>query len=158
MTDLSPAALQAMLSAETDEMFLACVTFTHADMIQPIRVVNDKQDLVRNAGTFQAFAFDIDLPGEGGTGAREVQIKIDNVDRQIVQALRSLAGPPQVTLEVVLASSPNTLESGPHNFRLKSAHYDALVVTGSLGFESDLLNQPYPAATFTPTNSPGLPA
>lgn len=155
MSQASLNALHAMLSDSTDEVFLACVTLDHASMT-PIRVVNNTQNLTRAAGEFLAFPFEIELPADGEDAVVQVQLRIDNVDRQIVQALRALDSAPSVTLEVVLASSPDTVEGGPFEFALKSADYNAIVVTGTLGYEDELLNEPYPGDTFTPTNSPGL--
>ena len=157
MTQPSLNALHAMLAEQTDEVFLACVTIDHPSMATPIRVVNDTQDLARSAGTFTAFPFEITLPPDtDDTAVPQVQLSIDNVDRQIVDAIRGLSSAPSVTLEVVMASSPDTVEAGPFAFELTNAQYDALVVTGTLGYEDDLLNQPFPADTFTPGNSAGV--
>jgi hypothetical protein len=84
-----------------------------------------------------------------------VTLSIDNVDRQIVNAVRALTGPPTVTVSVVLASSPNTIEAGPYQMTLRDASYDSLVVSGTLSVE-DMMNEPYPVDLMTPANFPGL--
>lgn len=48
------------------------------------------------------------------------------------------------------------VEAGPWEFYLLSATYNAQVVQGVLGFEDDTLNVEFPAARYTPFNSPGL--
>lgn len=155
MTHLSPAALQAALAQETEEVFLACLTIEHPDLQTPIRLVNDTQDLVRAAGTFIAFPFEVPVPDADDQKLSQVQIRIDNVDRSITDTIRGLDGKPQITLEVVLASSPDTVEAGPFPFSLLDSGYDALAVTGRLGFE-DVLNEPFPKDSFTPQLFPGL--
>jgi hypothetical protein len=152
---LSLVALQAALAQETGQVFLTCLTISHATLPTPIRLVNDKVDLVRAAGTFIAFPFEIALPEQRDDQLPQVELVIDNVDRSISQAIRNLTSPPTITLEVVLASSPNTLESGPHTLTLLDVSYDAQEVRGRLGFE-DVLNEPFPKDSFTPKDFPGL--
>jgi len=81
---------------------------------------------------------------------------VDNVDREVLQQIREVSGVPKVTMEVILASSPDTVEAGPFDFSLKQASYDVLAITGTLGYEDDILNQRVPAMSYTPSNSPGL--
>jgi hypothetical protein len=110
----------------------------------------------RSAGTFQPAAFEITLPEETPDKLPQVQLSIDNVDKSMSTALRTLTGRVNVMMEVVLASSPNTIEVGPFTFQLMSCSYDAEKLTGVLGLEDDLLNTAFPGATYTPANSPGL--
>jgi len=95
------------------------------------------------------------LPAEFDDQLPTVQLQIDNVDRRIMEGVRALTSAPAVTLEVVLASAPDTVEAGPFAFTLKAADYDALVISGTLAFE-DVLNEPYPQYAFTPGSFPGL--
>jgi hypothetical protein len=152
---LSTAARQAMFAAETEQVFLLLLTIAHADLAETIRVAHNSQDVVSRGETYLAYPFRIELPADRDDQVAQVQLSIDNVDRQIVQAVRSLSGSPSVTLEVVLASSPDLLEAGPFEFSLLDAGYDALTVTGTLGYE-DVLNEPYPGDSFTPNLFPGM--
>ncbi len=140
---------------ETGEAFLVLLTISHDDLAQPIRVVNNQENITSNGNLFVAFPFEIELPGSGGNSLPEVTLRIDNVDRQIVQAIRSISGAPTVTLEVIMASTPDVIEAGPYEFTLRNATYDALAVEGRLQFK-DILNEPYPADSFTPSGFPGL--
>jgi hypothetical protein len=108
-----------------------------------------------NDGCFLPYPFDLTEPDDVTDEIPQVQITIDNVDRSIVNMLRSLSSPPTVTLEVVLASSPNHVEHGPFTLHLRKADYDALVVNGTLDF-GDELETAFPAHTMTPTTCPGL--
>jgi len=144
-----------LLKQETGEAFLVLLTIDHDDLTAPIRVVNNHENITSNGNEFIAFPFEIELPGAGGDSLPEVTLRIDNVDRQIVQAIRSISGPPTVTLEVIMASTPNTIEAGPYEFTLRDATYDALTVEGRLQFQ-DILNEPYPADSFGPSGFQGL--
>ena len=154
---VSPAALKAMLSQQTDEVFLTCLTLDHSSMSVPVRVVNDVQALVRTAGTFQPFLFEIALPNDEEGKPPTVNLKISNVDRAIVDALKDLPMNefPTVKMEVVMASSPDTVEAGPFVMDLMKWSADAGVVTGKLGYQNPL-NDAFPKDDMTPSTTPGL--
>jgi hypothetical protein len=157
MRVVSPSALHAMLAQETGEVFLAAITLNHSSFATPIRLVSDQQALTRTAGTFQPFAFDVKLPNEQEDQVPQVQITIDNVDRSILTQIRTIgAERPTLMLEVILASSPNTIEAGPFNYSILNINYDASTIQGTIGFEDDILNTAFPADTYTPSNSKGL--
>lgn len=157
MTEVSLQALQAMFAQETEEVFLSCLTLTHPDLSVPIRVVNNTEDVVRAAGTFIGCPFEVALPSSKEGQLPQVDLRVDNVDPAILNSLRGLSQDEDVKclLEVVLASTPDTIEAGPFDFTLRSVNYDAMTIDAALAFE-DILNDRYPADDFTPTNSPGL--
>jgi len=155
LSQLSLTALQAALAQETSQVFLICLTISHAELSLPIRLVNNSAGIARAVGAFTGFPFEIALPDQRDDQLPQVELVIDNVDRRISDAIRGLSSPPTLTLEVVLASSPDTIESGPHTLTLLDAGYDAQSVRGRLGFE-DVLNEPFPKDSFTPKDFPGL--
>ena len=151
---LSALCRQALYAEGTEQVFLLLLTISHGDLAAPIRVVNNTVSIVSRSQTFVAYPFEIDLPGESAEQLASVQLRIDNVDRAIVDSLRQLLAPPSVLLEVVLASQPDVVEAS-FALTLASADYDALVVTATLRFE-DILSEPFPAGSFLPGNFPGL--
>jgi hypothetical protein len=155
---MSPTQLRAVLAQETEEVFLMCVTISHPSFTSPYLLVTDQVPLVRTAGTFEPFAFTLNLPNEAEDSIPQVQMVIDNVDNKILLAIRNLpAGVrPNIMMEVVTAAEPNTLIAGPIDFKMLSISYDDGTITGTIGFEDDILNTAIPGSTYTPTNSPGL--
>jgi hypothetical protein len=152
---VSVNALRAMLAQETGEVFLCCITVTHP-AIPTLRLVNNTQSIVRTAGTYTPCPMQVTLPAQRSDQIPQVNLVIDNVDRTVLEQIRTVTGIPQVTMEVVLASSPDVVEAGPFDFALMSATYDVMVINGVLGYMDDVLNQKVPAMEYTPTNSPGL--
>lgn len=150
---LTPTAAQAILARETAEVFLVCLTIEAGDTY---RIVNNTESVVRLVGTHHPYPFEAVLPEDTDAVSAQVQIRIDNVDRQVARLIREFEGVPQVRIEVVLASSPDTVEVGPFDFSVLAADHDAMVITLNLGHEEDFLNQAVPAQTYTPTNSPGM--
>ena len=69
--------------------------------------------------------------------------------------MRSIATPLSITLEVVTASDPDTVEAGPFEFQSRAVEYDVQTMRFTLAFEP-LLSEPFPAYTYTPLDYPGL--
>lgn len=152
---LSATARRAAFAAESGEVFLTLFTITHADLDAPLRLVCNTEDITSRGSLYVGCPFEFELPADDGESVPRVTVRIDNVDREIVRSLRSIMTPPTVSMEVILASSPDFVEAGPFVMTLKSATYDALVVEGELGVE-DTLGTPYPSGTFNPADYPGL--
>lgn len=156
MRSLSTAAKASIFARATDEVWLILLKIEHADLATDIQVVNNYEDVVTVAdGTYVAYPFTITLPQETDERPPDVTLTIDNVDRQIVEAIRSIDTAPTVTIQVVMASDPDTVEAGPFTMTLEDVQYDAFQVTGRLGFEK-ILDEPFPADRFMPNTYPAL--
>lgn len=152
---LSTVAKQAVYASETSEVFLLLLTISHASLSVPIRVVNDFQNLTSNGNLYTAFPFTIVLPEEKEEQPPRMRLVIDNVDRTIVQALRSLTSPPTIQLDVVLAIQPDTVEASFPGFTLRQSNYDQLVVEGDLTLE-EIVVEPFPEGSFDPQSFAGI--
>lgn len=155
MRILSPAAAASALAPQTDEVWLTCLTFSWPGLA-PIRIANDTVPVERKAGTFQPYAFEGELPEDTSEWNGTISLRIDNVDREVSRKIRTYAGTPNCRIEVVLASSPDTVEMGPFEFSVLSADMDETALVLSLGYGEGFLDQGFPAQTYTPSNSPGL--
>ena len=153
---LSQAALQAVLAQSTGQVFLECLTISHADLATPLRLVNDRADLTRTAGTFTAFPFQVTAPAQSDDKPPQMRLTIDNVDQRIILALRSLAGTRtdiSVSYDVVLADSPNTVEYGPVDFRVDNVNVSPASISLDLSFHTGFLNAAFPGLQFAPSNA-----
>lgn len=152
---LTLAARQSLTAAETDEVWLILLTIAAEGLSQPIRVVNDRADLFSRGARYVAYPFEIALPGDDGETVARVTLRIDNVDRQIVEAMRRATGVPGLTLEVVRRAAPDVVEAGPFDLAVVEVRADALTVEAECVFE-DVLGLAFPAAQYTPSDYPGL--
>lgn len=155
MRQLSPQATQAVHAEETPEVFLTLLTFTHPSLPAPVRVVDNHSDITSRGMSFVGYPFEVILPGEDPSRPQTATVRIDGVDRQIVALLRELDSSPSVTVEIILASSPDVVEVAFEDLSLASADWDATTITAELAYE-DVLNEPFPGDSFTPANHPGL--
>ncbi|MBO9717530.1 MAG: DUF1833 family protein [Pseudoxanthomonas sp.] len=152
---LSPAAAAASLAAQSPEVWLACLVISGPGL-ETMRIVNNTEAITRAAGEFAAYPFEAELPEDGERAGGTATLRLDNIDREVTRLLRDYTGIATATIEVVLASQPDTVEIGPLEFAVLGAEYDELVIQLSLGHEEDLLNQRVPAQAYQPSNSQGL--
>lgn len=152
---LSPQASRAVLAQETGEVFLCCLQI-YGPGLDTLYIVNNSVAITRGVTVFQPYPFEAVLPDDTDTASPMVTLRLDNVDRQITEAIRNYEGIPKCRLEVILASDPEHVEVGPFDFAITSVEYDALSITATLGYEEDFLNQQVPCKKYLPSNSPGL--
>jgi hypothetical protein len=158
--DLSDNMKRALYDERSGEVFAVLITIDHADLDPPLRATSNEEPIKQNEGettevTFVPYGFELTWPNDHQARPPLAQLRIGNVDRVIVQTLRQLASPPTVTLQLVLASAPDTVEAELPDFDLVEADYDALVVEGQLTLES-FENEPWPYQRYTPASHPGL--
>jgi len=154
MRSLTPRALASAHAESTDEVWLVLLTLDHEHLAEPIRVVNNDEDIIRSGARFVAWGFDIELPGEDAESTAVATLTIDNVDPVIVKTLRTLQTPLSAVIEVVLASQPEQIEAEFTGLKLRRAVYNDARITGDLAFE-DILSEPV-ATTLSPAAFPGM--
>lgn len=144
----------AILAQETDKALFVLIEIDHADLDEPIRIVNNTESVTSNGVTYQPYWFTIAFPAEENGRLKEAKLVMDNTDRQIVEAVRSISTSPTVSLKVVLSSSPDTVEIALTGMTLKNVAYDASTVSGELVYEERVLRQ-IPGLYITPEDFPG---
>ena len=160
--------LEAATAQHTDEVYLVLVTFSHPDLaalgIQypelgvsdgALRFVNNTVDITSRGEVFKAYGFDFTPPGQGENERQIATLVIDNVDRRIMLAIRSLQSRPTVLVEVVLGSDPDTVEETLPEFQFVGAGADRLQVNGQLAVDLDE-DEPVTSNSFTPRTAPAL--
>ncbi len=155
MRTLSPNALASAFAESTGEVWLLLCTIEHPEIEDgALRFVNNMESVTSRGELYIAFPFSVELPGEDAENLGEARLRIDNIDRMIVEVIRTITTPPTVTLEVVLASSPDTVEASFQGMTLRSVAYDAQSVSGVLKFE-DISGEPM-SLQMTPQRFPGM--
>ena len=152
---LSTAALRATQDVSSGEVWLVLLHIAHSSLNDPIRIVRNTEDIVSNGETFFAYPFEITLPEDVEGQIPQVSLAISNVDKMLMDTLRSIITPLDVTVQVVLASSPDVIELYVTDFKLREVQYDATSITGTLLME-DVLNIRLPADIMNPGQYPGL--
>jgi hypothetical protein len=134
---------------------LVLLTIDHDDLTSPISIVNNKVNVSSNGVEYIAFPFDIVLPDSSEDSPPTSKIRIDNVSREIGQAIRLLATPPSVTIRVIRQETPDVIEAEYVGMTLANVSYNVFSVEADLQFE-DLIREPWPYMIFTPAIFRGI--
>jgi len=162
--DTSVTFRQAVYGQRTEEALLVLIKIDHEDFVglslDPLRFTSDGVDTVSTVDggseSYLSYPFRIILPSNIEVGITHGSIVIDNIDRSIVSAIRQISSKPcTVSIWVVLASSPNTVEAEFTGFRFSNINYDKLIISGEITIEN-FLSEPFPGDTFLPSTFPGL--
>lgn len=151
---LSTAAVRELLAQNSGEVFLVLLTLSHPSMTT-LRVVSNTVNITSRGNLYTAFPFEITLPQDLSEELRPVRLSISNVDRRLIDEIRTIASPITVTMEIITAGAPNTVEVGPFAFEMASCEYNEQTITATLTYEPVLFSA-FPGKTFDPQLFPGL--
>jgi len=158
MRTVSSNFKREVFKPQTKEAFIVLLKLEHADLEDAIRVTPDPlQELEprvfgvqSNGQNFYAMPFEITLPGEDEESSPVSRVAMDNISREITNAIRQISTPPDATITVVLASNPDVEEISITGFQLTNIIVDPLTVEGELTLERTDLRK-FPSARFTPS-------
>lgn len=164
MRTLSTNAKKALFSQQTSEVFVVLLTISHSSFDRDVLISSDSYELLPIAGVrgiisrgqeYVYIPFEISLPTEDDSTTARATLSVENVGRELMEAVRSADSAVRVKIEVVLASSPDTVEISIDDFQLNTITYDAFTVSGDLTVEYYDL-EPFPSLRFTPGDFPGM--
>lgn len=146
---LTVNAIRSFQDPENVDVWLVLLDISHASMAAPLRIVNNNEDITSNGNVYTAFPFELVLMTDDPEQLPEVQLTIDNVERTLVQTIRSIKEPPDIVIKLIEASDPDTVEIQINDLTAKEFNYNQYSITCTL-YAEDLLNQRWPADTINP--------
>lgn len=162
---LSYSLLRAMNGGETDEVLVLLVTVYDPDSGSLLRFSSDNAErfsdeplaygTTSRGDAFNFLPMKVTFPSSGDDTAPAMSVTLDAVAQEAVPLLRSIRSMASVTIELVLASSPDTVEMAFPAFDLTQFDLSAGSCTVSLSLDS-LESEPFPGPTFNPQAFPGL--
>jgi hypothetical protein len=169
--NLSEALKEAYASADDDVVIINTIEIRHPAFTTPIRVVADfavvnarlEAQAPSNGGElvdFQPFAFELSLPEVVDSGVPELELKIDNVSREIIKNIELAMTLPEKLELTYRAFLSNDLETGPHNdppmhMNITSVEADAVAITARASI-GNYVNRKFPSKEYDETRFPGL--
>lgn len=173
-TGLSGAALKAMFSPESSDDLITLLTIYDSVNTSNVvarlcdgftqRIIENDNDILygviknNSLGQPEPYYFlpmQIVLPGEQEAQAPRASLAIYDVTRYATPLIRNLTRPPRVKMELVLTSTPNTVEVSFDYLYISSITYNKDVINCELTM-INLDREPFPVHSFTPTHFPGL--
>jgi hypothetical protein len=158
------------ISSESDEVNVWLIEITHPTLSESIRVSSNPSQFlmlheetkepiygtVSNGKTFYAIPFQFTLPTKPEDGdTPRATIRVDNVDKEMVEAIRNIDTFPMCNVYMIFDSSPDVIRETLPNFRLTGVTYTATSIEGTLS-PRDFRAEPFPAVNFYPALFPGL--
>jgi hypothetical protein len=134
---------------------LVLLEISHETLSDPIRLVCNRVNIMHNSEEYIGFPFEIILPDAKESAPPSAKLRIDNVSREIGQAIRLISTPPLVTIIVVRQETLDVVEAQFSGMYLTNVSYDAMTVEADLQFE-DLNRETFPAYSFSPANYRGI--
>lgn len=154
---ISANTMRELLAQNSTAVMLMCVTFTHAEMAEPLRIVNNTVPIQFNGYQWTALPFKPTLPEDTEDRVPNIELVVDNVDLTMVELLRSVSSPPGVQIDVVnVQGGTVTREIGPLDFSLLSHDIGVDTITLTIGYAIDILNEPAVQDILNPGTAPGL--
>lgn len=129
---ISANARSQIQATETQDVILVVLDINHSSLANPIRVVNNNQNIVYNGNTYLASSFRFTPPAQEEGELRRATLSISNVDRSLITLVRSITTSPTVTANVVFVGATVEREAGPWDFDLFDVSYNAETITGTL--------------------------
>lgn len=152
----SAAYKSTLASVSMTEVPLILLEIEHANLTQPVRVVNDTQNIVSNGETYVAVPFRCQLPDDFEGQLPKARLSIDNIGRELMFWIETSAGGAGSTCRFiqVMRSRPDLIE-WEITMSLYNVKASMMEVSADLGFEN-LFNRQACAISYRPDVAPGL--
>ncbi|MBB5754631.1 DUF1833 family protein [Prosthecomicrobium pneumaticum] len=161
---LSASLRRALESRASGDANLVFLTIDHPNLAEPVRLVLNTVDMIRDGVTWTAMPFEAALLSDDDQPPT-AQLSVPNIDRRIGEVVRGLTSPARVTLEL-LSSADFDLTVTPHeptgtpaafytarNLYLIEVEGDVQLVQGQLkGW--DYLQRTWPGRRANPSQAP----
>jgi hypothetical protein len=154
MNNLSPELLAQLYCQNSDDPFIALVTLSHPSFTT-LRLVNNTVNVVSRGNTFLSFPLRFRLPVDDGESAREVHMEFDNVGLDLIDEIRTVTTPIDVTIELVLASLPNVVQVELGELKISNISYNSKSITAKLYLDG-FMNVEMTSEKYSPSLYPGL--
>jgi hypothetical protein len=153
--DISAAFLRAAKAQETEEAFIVLVIIEHDDLPAPIRLNNSGANIDSNGETFLRCPMQPTILDDDPDRPPQAALVVSNIDRTMIAALRGTLTPPEITMEIVKAGTPDYIEAGMGNLEMRNIEYDSMMIQGGLT-PRKIKSQPAIDYNYTPSQFPGL--
>ena len=152
---LTPEATRAFLSESVNRRPIYLLSFEHPSF-DAIRMCSNDTPIVSRGNQYSPVPFlDVKLAPSQPGQVPMVDFTVGVNDQSVVAALRQIDESPTVTLEVVLAEAPDTVQKAVKNLRMEQVEMGMLRIKMSLGV-FPLFQVIYPRLAYTPDIAPGV--
>jgi hypothetical protein len=153
---LPTTVITAVNSQTTTNAFLVLLEVSHS-AIGTFYFVNNTENVISGANTYVAFPFSVTLPPDDPELQVRARLTLSHVTSEL-NVLRTIAGQREratFSLKVIEATAPTVILQSVSGLVAASVSYNADVMDIDLTIDN-FLTEPFPSATFAPSNFPGI--
>lgn len=121
---------------------------------ETLRFCSNPENIVSGGNTYIAYPFEIGFANDNDESP-QIELRIGNIDRDVMNSIEQLTAPPVFTVQVVLFSTPNTVEKTYTLFKLRDVTADAMWIAGVLG-QDRISTEIWPKQRATRARCPSL--
>lgn len=168
LASMSPAAIKSVFSPDSDaDLIMLLTIYDPVTGLPSLRLTdgyttrlsetddNIVYGVVSRTNEYTFIPMEISFPTEEEAQAPRSSIVLHDVTRYVIPVIRNLSGPPSVTLEIILTSTPDTVEVSFTEFYISHISYNRDSVNLELTM-IDYDREPFPKDSFTPAIFPGM--
>ena len=149
------AGLRAATDQATSEVFITLLAISWPGIAEPARFALNDEDIISNGETFHKSGFSYTPPAQGENQNLIGTLRLDIIDRELVQTVKDLPAKPTVLITEVLASDPDTHQIDFPAFRFFAISWTGTVMQGSIGTADDS-GEPATSFNYSPQHAPAL--
>ena len=152
----SPEYKSTLAQVSAPEAPFIMLEIDHPDLVEPIRIINDTQELTSNGNVYIACPFRCILPDDYENQLPKARLAVDNIGRELMYWIETTAGGNGSTVRFmqIMRSRPDQIE-WEITMSLYNVQATMQEISAELGFEN-LFSKPAINIQYRPTNSPGL--
>ena len=132
---------------QTGQAFLTLLSVDHPDLSEPLRFTSDGVATVSQSDVYTPLAFQAQMPDRAAGRQPQARLRLDNVNSQLVAALRGLQEFPTVDIYIVRASALDVREVEYTGLEVVGMDVSASAIELTLA-QQDLAAVPFPARNF----------
>lgn len=152
---ITQSFIDVFLGRETGEAALILLELTHPTLPEPVRVVLNTQPVTHQAHQYEPLYFECSFPEQMPDKVGGMKLRVDGVDRTMIEKIRNFTTPPMVRLKVVATVDLNAVQVETSDMAWRIVTYGMHWLEGELEPPA-VFQLNFPADYFSPAVAPGL--
>jgi hypothetical protein len=151
---MTPTFWSEIAHATKEEHLLLFIRLDHRDLAEPILIVNDTVDYVRNDQVYYGWPINFKMPNNSEGPARG-SIIFENIDQRISQTIKVLKGKVSLSFFLVYKSAPAEIITSYQGLFLINVEAKTTYVQAEIVSHGHTATG-WPSGRATPARTPGL--